>query len=315
MTRSVIARNEVTKQSNRRDCFGRKSGLATTYNIAFLKEIESQLRSAKVLSPRVEAERLMLHFGRMTRLDLFTDRKKLSSPARVAIWKALKIRKTGKPLCYVTGEAPFYGYDFKVNPDVLIPRPETEHLVEETLAILKANYKDKTCKILDIGTGSGCIAVSLTLQNPACRMTALDASPKALNVARKNIKLFGLNGKIRTVQSRLFGAFGKEKEAFWDVIVSNPPYVPAGELAGLSREVRSEPRLALDGGVQGLETLEAILEEAPRFLKKGGWLLMEIGRGQSKPLSKILKQGEVFGNFRFVKDLNGIDRVLIARHG
>ena len=146
-------------------------------------------------------------------------------------------------------------------------------------------------------------------------MTALDASLEALKVARKNVGLFGLSGKIRLVHSRLFDSFGKNKEAFWDVVVSNPPYVPVEDWELLSREVRSEPRLALDGGVRGLETIEALLEKAPFFLKKGGWLLVEIGLGQAALLSKKLKRNADFRNFWFEKDLNGIDRVLIAQHG
>ena len=146
-------------------------------------------------------------------------------------------------------------------------------------------------------------------------MTALDASLKALKVARKNVKLFGLSDKIQLVHSRLFRSFGKNKEAFWDVVVSNPPYVPVEDWGLLSREVRSEPRLALDGGVRGLETIEALLGKAPFFLKKGGWLLVEIGLGQAALLSKQLKRHADFRNFWFEKDLNGIDRVLIAQHG
>ena len=147
-------------------------------------------------------------------------------------------------------------------------------------------------------------------------MTALDASQRALEVARKNLAFFGLGGQVRLVKSRFFSAFGREKHGFWDIIVSNPPYVPAEDLRRLSREVRSEPRLALDGGPGGTRAIERILKEAPVFLKPGGWLLLEIGKGQSARLAKKLKKEPVFRYFDFVKDLNGIDRVLVAQtHG
>ena len=326
-------------------------------NVAFLKKTESELRSAGALSPLVEAETLITHFGQMKKLDLFTGAKRISPSARRAVQKALQGRKKGKPLQQILGKANFHGHDFFINRDVLIPRPETEILVEAALRLIpdhpplserttsqrsrrghvsssdaQANvfpsafssnalgrgpvvYQGQNPQILDIGTGSGCIAVSLTLQRPACRMTALDASRKALKVARKNVRLFGLSDKIQLVHSRLFGAFGKNKKAFWDVVVSNPPYVPVEDWGLLSREVRSEPRLALDGGVRGLETIEALLETAPFFIKKNGWLLVEIGLGQAVMLSKKLKRNAAFKNFWFEKDLNGIDRVLVAQHG
>ena len=284
-----------------------------TDNTHYLKAVETKLRSARVLSPRVEAELLLTHFGRLDRLDLFTGKKKITPSARRSIEKALAVRKKGRPLSHLTGRAPFYGRMFRVTKDTLIPRPETEVLVEEALALLKADFDDQAPQILDVGTGSGCIAVCLTLEYPACRMTALDASFKALKVARKNVELFGLNDQIQLVKSRLFASFGKEKYGFWDVLVSNPPYVPAEDWTRLSREVRSEPRLALDGGPRGLRVIERLLEQAPVFLKPGGWLLVEIGKGQSAILRKSLKKNSLFKNLKFIKDLNGIDRVLVAQ--
>jgi release factor glutamine methyltransferase len=282
-------------------------------NLALLRTIESQLKSAGVLSPRIEAEALVMHFGQMTRLDFYTGKKKVDLLARRVIKKALEARKKGTPLSYLTNEAGFYGYMFGVTKDVLIPRPETECLVEETIQILDRYYTDQKPEILDVGTGSGCVGVSLTLQRPDCRMTALDASIKALKVARKNVELFGLSDKIQLIHGRLFDPFGKNKKAFWDIVVSNPPYVAAEDWPKLSREVRSEPRLALDGGVHGLEMIDRMLKQAPFFIKKSGWLLIEIGRGQSRFLARQLKYNKDFHHFHFVKDLNGIERVLVAQ--
>ena len=243
-----------------------------------LKEVERALKAIPVLSPRAEAEMLVSHYSGLNRLELFTAAKPIPLSARRSILKALQKRRRGIPLAHVTGQAPFYGRSFAVSPDTLIPRPETERLVEEVLRVLKAHFSGQTPHILDLGTGSGCIAASLTLEWPDCKMTALDASTKALRVARKNFKVFGLGKKIQSVESRLFEHF-KGKKASWDLLVSNPPYIPARLLTRLSREVRNEPRLALDGGPQGLDVVDAILEKAPHYLKPGGWLLLEIGKG------------------------------------
>jgi len=278
----------------------------------FLAEVEKQLKCAGVFSPRAEAEILVRHYGKLERLDLFTGQKPLPKSAKAVIIRAIQKRRRGIPLAYLTNEAFFWGHVFHVKPGVLIPRPETERLVEEALKVVDAHFKDKKPEILDLGTGSGCIAVSLTLERAHCRMTALDASPTALGIARKNIKRHGLNQKIRLVKSRLFGSFGT-KRGLWDMIVSNPPYVPTGAISKLSKEVRNEPSLALDGGREGLDVLEAILTQAPGFLKPGGHLLMEIGEGQSKKIARRWRWDREYDKFQFEKDLNGIERILIAR--
>ena len=259
-----------------------------------------------------EREQLICHYGRMTRLQFYTGEKELSPKVLRSLDKAAKMRQRGIPLGYIMGSAPFFGRDFVVSPGVLIPRPETERLLEETLKVLKAHYKGKTASILDLGTGSGCIAASLTLEWPDCRMTALDASKKALTIARKNFKLFGLGQKIRSVESRLFGKF-QGKKALWDLIVSNPPYIPGPDWTRLSREVKSEPRSALLGGPEGLDLINALLEQAPAYLKPGGWLLLEMGSGQSAKIARKWAPSKNFASLRFEKDLNGIDRIVIAR--
>ena len=283
-------------------------------NLAFLHRMESRLRLAGVLSPRAEAQQMISHYGRLERLPFFTGQKLLSKSAKAAINRVLKKRRLGMPLAYLTGEAFFWGHAFHVKPGVLIPRPETERLVEESLKVLDEHFKGKRPEVLDLGTGSGCIAVSLTLERAHCRMTALDTSQAALKIARNNIRRVGLSQKIRLVHSRFFESFGT-KSALWDMIISNPPYVPSKNIPALSREVRNEPALALDGGRSGLDALEVILTQAPRFLKPGGYLLMEIGERQSGKLAKKLKQQAEYEEFRFEKDLNGIKRILVARKG
>ncbi len=283
-------------------------------NILFLKEIEKRLGAGGVLSAGAEADELVRHFGCVGRADLLTGEKALGAGARSRIARALGMRLKGVPLSHVLKEREFLGRKFFINSHVLTPRLETEILVEEALKVLDGHYFSKglSPEVLDVGTGSACIAVSLTSERPDCRMTALDISKKALTVARKNIYLHGLQKKIRLLRSDLLNAFhGKEKS--WDVIVSNPPYVPEGELPELSREVRQEPKLALNGGSDGTGVIRSILEKAPGFLNEKGWLLLEIGAGQSGVLREIISRNRHFKRLNFIKDMTGIDRVLIVR--
>ena len=275
-------------------------------NILFLKKLEKSFLKRRIPTALSEAESLVGHFGRVSRLDFLTGKRKLSANAKKGVRRALRTRLKGVPLPYILKEAHFLGLPFYVTEDVLIPRLETELLAEEAVKVLGA-----PTEILDIGTGCGCLAVSLTIQRPDCRMTALDISKKALQVARKNIKRHGLEKKITLVRGDLFNAF--RAGVRWDIIISNPPYIPTGELPGLPREVRREPREALNGGPRGLSVIERILDEAPDFLKKDGWLLMEIGKDQAKILEKRILRGSNYKNLRFVKDFAGIERILVVQ--
>ena len=268
------------------------------------------MKRSGVVSAAAEAELLVRHFSGADRIDFFTGQKVITPRIRKFVETALKVRLKGCPLQYVLKQTEFFGYSFFVNSDTLIPRPETEILVEESLRILKGQ---KTPKILDVGAGTGCIAVSLTIQRPDCRMTALDRSPKALEIARKNINFHGLSKKIKVLKSDLFNAFGANKKDFWDLIVSNPPYVPTEDFPSLSREVLSEPRLALDGGLKGMAVIDRLLKETVYFLKKDGWLLIEIGKGQANLVTKKLSSKKEFGRPRFIKDYTGIERVLVVQ--
>jgi len=294
-------------------------------NVLFLKKIEERLSGSRILPARYEAETLVRHFGGMNRLDLFAGGKPLKRSAKSRIHQALRRRLEGRPLAYLLKETEFFGHRFFVTKDTLIPRPETELLVEEALKVMRSldslrslgttagQPRVRPLEILDIGTGCGCIAVGLTLERPGCRMTALELSSRALKIARKNIRYHHLDEKIELVQGDLFRGFGKGKKAFWDMIISNPPYVAREDFRKLPREVLAEPRLALDGGAGGFATLDRILAEAPAFLKPGGWLLLEIGAGQSRSLAEKIAQEKKFSNLRFVKDLNGIHRVLVVQ--
>lgn len=281
-------------------------------NLAYLKNLEKRLTDAGIASASYEAEWLITHYGRIERMDFFTGKKGLTAAARRAVEKAVKERTEGRALQHILKTAPFYGIDFYVTPDALIPRPETELLIEEGAAVLET-CTSRPPQVLDLGTGSGCLAVCLTIQCPACKMTASDTSSKALAIARKNIENNGLSKKIQLVSGDLFRPFGQKYKGFWDLIVSNPPYIPEAEIPALSPEVRSEPHLALSGGADGLDVIRRILAEAPYFLKAGGWLLMEIGKGQSRTLRKEIQAMPDYKNLRFIKDLAGIERVIAVQ--
>ena len=287
-----------------------KSHKRARRNLLFLKLATDRLREAGVVSASSEAEAILRHYGRIERLDFYAGNKTLGRPARHRARLALQRRVQGRPLQHVLRTAEFLGIRLRVNRDVLIPRPETELLAEKAIEILSGQ---RDLEVLDVGTGSGCIALSLTGARTDCRMTALDISPRALKVARENARRLGQSPRIRFVQSDLFRAFRKNKA--WDLIVCNPPYIPSGEIPGLSREVRQEPLLALDGGGDGLAVVSRLLEEAPGRLEAGGWLLMEMGAGQRGRVASLMSPAD-WADVKFMRDYAGIDRILVARkHG
>lgn len=280
-------------------------------NLAFLKQVERRLRAAGVRPAAFEAEALIRHFARLSRIELYAGHKAVSAAARRAVLQALRRRVRGVPLHHLLGEADFYGHRFLVSRHTLIPRPETELLVEEAGRLLDgfrpAGGPQKP-RILDLGTGSGCIAICLTIRRADCRMTALDVSLRALETARKNARLHGTGRRIRFVRGDLFSPF-KSGRHCWDAIVSNPPYVPDDEIPKLSREVRHEPFLALNGGKKGLEILRRILSEAPPFLEKEGLLLMEIGKGQARAVEGLAKKDGRWTFLGIKRDYAGIPRI------
>jgi release factor glutamine methyltransferase len=285
-------------------------------NLLFFRKIRGILAKGKIPAAGFEAEWLVLHFGNLGRLDFFTGRRGLSVARKTKAEQAARKRARGIPLGHLLKEAFFCGIKFLVNKNVLIPRPETEILVEETLQILKTEFPvsgANSPQILDVGTGSGCIAVSLTSQRPDCRMTALDISAKALNVARRNIRWLNLSGRIRLIRSDLFRSLGKKRRGFWDIIVTNPPYIVRSELGQLPRDVKREPRIALDGGTRGLEIIRTILKDSVYYLKDGGYLLIEIGKGQSALIRKWFGGQRIYSVLRFAQDFNGIERVAILK--
>jgi release factor glutamine methyltransferase len=212
-----------------------------------------------------------------------------------------------EPIQYITGECEFYGLPFKVMPDVLIPRPETEHLVEKVLELAQ---RFENPRIIDIGTGSGAIAVTLAHIASASRITATDVSDAALTVARENAKLNGVEPRIRFSQGDLFAPVAGER---FDLVVANPPYVPSVERETMSVEVRDyEPALALFAGIDGLDIYRRLISAAPNVLVPGGFIALEIGYGQAPAVEGLLAAAG-FRQIESIPDLQGIPRVAWAR--
>jgi release factor glutamine methyltransferase len=228
-------------------------------------------------------------------------------------WTFIRRRAAREPLQYLLATQEFCGLELAVTPDVLIPRPETELLVEATLqAVLDVARP----RVLDVGTGSGCIAVSLARARSDATVYALDISAPALAVAQANAIHHEVCDRIRFVQADLLTAFSVSPEGVFDVIVSNPPYVQAHELDALQPEVAwYEPRLALAAGTDGLDYHRRLLNGAPELLKRGGHLVLELGCGQADPVVRLAQQTGVFVSLECRKDAAGIERVLVAQVG
>ncbi|HUX27235.1 MAG TPA: peptide chain release factor N(5)-glutamine methyltransferase [Terracidiphilus sp.] len=258
---------------------------------------------------RRDAEVLLLHLLQRDRVFLITHPEtKLSAEGVVRYYALIERRLGGEPIQYITGETEFYGLPLEVNRAVLIPRPETEHLVEKVLA-LAVNFKNP--RIVDVGTGSGAIAVALAHQLPGAQITAIDVSAAALDVARGNAELNGVAGRIRFFEGDLLTPVAGEE---FEIVVSNPPYVAESDRESLAVEVRYyEPALALFAG-EGLDVYRRLIPDARRVLAAGGILAMEIGCGQDSAVGGLLADAS-YGEIEFTTDLQGILRVVSARRG
>ena len=231
----------------------------------------------------------------------------LSSDELSRYHAALEQRRRGMPLQYITGHQEFWGLDLAVSPAVLIPRPETEHVVESVLEMVRGM---EAPRIVDVGTGSGCIALALAKELPRAAIHAVDISPAALEVARANAARHGLSQRIQFQESDLLSAMSGATGNF-DFVVSNPPYIGETERESLQREVRDfEPAAALFAGKTGLEVIQRLIPQAARCLKSGGWLVQEIGDGQAAAVTKLL-QG--WNTITLRQDLRGTQRVIAAQ--
>lgn len=270
-------------------------------------------------TPRLDAEILLAHALGGSRIDLYLCYERTVLPEPLAVFRQLVQRRARRePVAYITGRREFYSIPLCVGPSVLIPRPETEHVVEHALAeARRIDQLDsfRVIRILDVGTGAGNIAIALARHLPGAEIVASDRSREALSVAKKNaLSTFGPNlGGIRFLQADLLSAIRPEKARF-DLIVSNPPYVPSEERESLPQEVRAyEPWSALDGGPDGMDILRNLIAVAPSCLTKGGVLVCEIGEGQKEALMAFAAQTGNFSSVHFPDDYAGKPRVLVAR--
>jgi release factor glutamine methyltransferase len=257
---------------------------------------------------RRDAETLLMHAASLTRAELLAHpTRELSAGQLTSFEAAVARRLRHEPIQYITGKQEFYGLALAVTPAVLIPRPETEHLVE---AVLERIARTEPTTIADIGTGSGAIAIALAAHLPLARVTAVDLSPAALAIAEANARTHGLDGRIRFLVSDLLEALPLDQRGHFDAIVSNPPYVPFSDAPLLHPQVREhEPSSALFAGPDGLAIYRRLIPQAHDALKPGGLLALEIGHGQRDDLAALLKG---WSNVSFLADLQGIPRVALA---
>jgi len=278
-------------------------------------EAAHKLQTAGVPEERLTASALLCHLLSLDRTELFTRADELLSEEQYQAFLALiERRAAGEPLQYITGHQEFYGLDFKVTRDVLIPRPETEFLVEQIIKLSKSINQSAEILIADIGTGSGCIAVTLAKHIERARVFATDISPAALAVARENAERNGVTERIEFLAGDLFEPFtNRGLEAAFDFIASNPPYVALQDIATLQREVRDwEPHTALYAEEDGLMFYKRLLNEGKRFVKRGGYLVCEIGFTQLDAISQLIDAND-WQLAEITNDLQGIPRSLTIR--
>lgn len=271
------------------------------------------LAEAGVPDPLAEAEYLLTHILKCTRPGLFLDTGRMLTGDEAAAFKAaIERRKKREPAQYIAGDVEFRGHTIKVTRATLIPRPETELAVDE--ALIGAGAVGSGAVIVDLCTGSGCIAVSVAVEFARCRVYATDISSAALEVARENAVLNGVADRVEFLEGDLFAPLPERLEGAVDIIISNPPYVSLPEMEGLAPEVRDfEPETALFGGTDGLDFLRRIIAEAPRYLKKGGRLIMEIGYSQSEKVKEMAGKDGRYEAISLRKDYSGIERIFSAR--
>jgi release factor glutamine methyltransferase len=276
----------------------------------------NRLKDHRIENPRLNAELLLARSLNLSREGLYRNlHGQLKEKERETLEKMIQRRISGEPLQYILEKQEFWSIDLKVDPRVLIPRPETELLVEQSLLILSENSFGGVPSILEIGTGSGAIAIALAKEVKDIFLIATDISRDAIVLARENAKSAGIQDRIKFVNGDLFGPLhpSKERKPF-DLILSNPPYIIRHEIGFLAIEVREyEPTIALDGGEDGLEFYRRLISQAPFYLREGGWLLLEIGQDQREMVSKLIEEQGTFLKSECVPDLSGFERVVKAK--
>lgn len=284
-----------------------------TYKEALVWAVK-QLTDACVDGPRLDAEVLLIHVAGINRAGLYSRWDELlASSSWEAYQSKIAERMQGRPVAYIIGTREFMSLDFAVNEQVLIPRPETEILVEWVLNELRGRTGPRQARLVDVGTGSGAIAISLAKYLPRAVVWAVDLSLGALEVAKDNATSNGVGQRVTFVQSNLLGGLGDAMTGQLDWVVANLPYIPSGQISGLQKEVHNfEPHSALEGGPDGLDLYRQLLPQAEQVLKVGGWIGMEIAFDQAAALTAILNSDK-WEQIQVLKDYAGLDRHVVAR--
>lgn len=276
---------------------------------------QNYLQRKEIPNPRLESELLLSHILGSDRVSLYLNYDMVLSPGELAAFRGVIERRIGgEPLQYITGYQEFWSIPFKVDSSVLIPRPETEVLVEEALRLIDREGRQKP-RIAEVGTGCGAIAISIAKSNPSTRIVATEISWEALVLARENALAQDVTSRISFVQGNVL-SFVKSTGGVFDLIISNPPYIKRGDINNLQPEIRDfEPRKALDGGIDGLDFYRRLLAEIPPCLRTGGWLILEMGADQSADIVELAKQIGGLKEARISSDYSGKSRALIAQKG
>lgn len=287
------------------------TAMSETWTIGrVLQWATDDFRGRGIQTARLDAELLLSHTLGVDRIKLITDSTRPLTPDELAAYRKLIVRRRRfEPIAYLLGRREFYGLDFRVDARVLVPRPETELLVETALA--RTLDRSQHGRALDLCTGSGCVAIALAKQRPTWQILGTDISADALEVARTNAQRLGAIWGVRFVQSDLFANL--PDSAQFDLISANPPYIPAAELAGLQADVRDfEPRLALDGGEDGLSIVRRVLEQAREHLTQGAILAIEVGHDQGFRVATLFEE-QAYTDVELRRDYAGYERVISGR--
>lgn len=261
-------------------------------------------------SPRLNIEHLLADALGKRRIDLYLEfDRTLSEDELTPLREKVRRRAEGEPLQYLLGSWDFFGRAFRTDPRALIPRPETEVLVEIVLKVIRAELRSRT-RLLDVGTGSGVLAITFALECPNLQIVGSDVSPSALNLARENAEKQGLNHRIEWVESDLLSSVAGS----FDFLVANLPYIPTAELPKLAPEVKRDPQLALDGGPDGLVVIRRLLQEAPRVLRDGAFVILEVGFDQAGRVADLLT-AQKFRDISVENDYQGVRRFVTAWYG
>jgi release factor glutamine methyltransferase len=269
-----------------------------------------------VFQPRLSAEQLLAHVLNYPRIRLYTDYERVLTDADLSAYRGLVQRATkDEPIAYLTGRKPFFNMDFEVTRDVLIPRPDTETLVENVLQFFRNQPGMESPRVLDLCTGSGCIAAAIAHHHKNSNVFATEISSAAAVVARRNFERLGLADRISLAEGDLFEPLTRLVDLLpFDVIVSNPPYIPSAQIAGLDKSVKDyEPIQALDGGPDGLALCRRIIAESPPRLAPEGRLFIEIAFDQGEAAMQIAAASTDFDEVRILKDAGGRERVVTMR--